>query len=62
MAGAIVLNSDKNSYLQSNVLLQNEYSSNNTSVDKDKTPMCLVNELARFNKVLIVCSYSVHTN
>lgn len=55
MAGAIDLNSDRNSYSQSNVLLQNEYSSNNTSVDKDKTPMCLVNELARFNKVSIVC-------
>lgn len=51
MAGAIVLNSDRNSYSQSNVSLQNEYSSNSASVDKDKTPMCLVNELARFNKV-----------
>ncbi|XP_025411727.1 double-stranded RNA-binding protein Staufen homolog 2 isoform X3 [Sipha flava] len=51
MAGAIVLNSDRNSYSQSNVSLQNEYSSNNASVDKDKTPMCLVNELARFNKI-----------
>lgn len=52
MAGSIVTNSDRNSYSQSNALLQNDYSSNNNeSIDKDKTPMCLVNELARFNKV-----------
>jgi len=51
MAGA--LNSDRNSYSQLNSLLQNDYSAeNSTSIDKDKTPMCLVNELARFNKVL----------
>jgi len=55
MASAVVLNSDKNSYSQLNTLLQNDYSADNsTSIDKDKTPMCLVNELARFNKVSIV--------
>lgn len=45
------VNSD--GYSQSNVLLQNDFLANNssTSPDKDKTPMCLVNELARFNKV-----------
>jgi len=53
MAGTI--NSDRNSYSQLNSLLQNDYSTeNSTSIDKDKTPMCLVNELARFNKVSIV--------
>lgn len=30
-------------------VLQNDGSSN---LDKEKTPMCLVNELARFNKVV----------
>lgn len=56
MAGSIVQSSDRNSYSQSNVLLQNDYSSsnNNESLDKDKTPMCLVNELARFNKVVVI--------
>lgn len=50
MATAVVLNSDRNSYSQS----ENDYSANNIALlDKDKTPMCLVNELARFNKVLI---------
>lgn len=54
MAGSIIQSSDRNSYSQSNVL-QNDYSSsnNNESLDKDKTPMCLVNELARFNKVVL---------
>lgn len=62
MAGAIVLNSDRNSYSQLNSLLQNDYSSeNSTSIDKDKTPMCLVNELARFNKVSIIYFKSVYT-
>ncbi|CAH1736761.1 unnamed protein product [Aphis gossypii] len=52
MAGALVLNSERNSYSQLNSLLQNDYSAeNSTSIDKDKTPMCLVNELARFNKI-----------
>jgi len=52
MANAVVLNSDRNS--QSNAQSQNGFSAiNNASVDKDKTPMCLVNELARFNKVFI---------
>lgn len=52
MAGAVITtNSDRNLYSQ----LQNDFSLNNSaSVDKDKTPMCLVNELARFNKVMIV--------
>lgn len=52
MAGAVTItNSDRNLYSQ----LQNDFSlSNSASVDKDKTPMCLVNELARFNKVMIV--------
>lgn len=49
MAGAIVTISDRNSYSQ----LQNDFlANNNTSIDKDKTPMCLVNELARYNKVI----------
>lgn len=52
MAGTIVSNSNLHS--QSNAQLQNDYLANNTAVDKDKTPMCLVNELARYNKVLIV--------
>lgn len=57
MASATVSNSDRNSYSQSNTELQNDFSANNTaSIDKDKTPMCLVNELARFNKVLMVYS------
>jgi len=51
MAGTTVSNSDRNSYSQSNAQLHNDFSANNTSSDKDKTPMCLVNELARFNKV-----------
>jgi len=51
MAGIIVSNSDRHLYSQSNAQLQNDFSANNTSSDKDKTPMCLVNELARFNKV-----------
>ncbi|VVC29995.1 Hypothetical protein CINCED_3A006676 [Cinara cedri] len=52
MAGAVVPNSDRNSYSQSNTQLQNDISANNSaSIDKDKTPMCLVNELARFNKI-----------
>lgn len=52
MANSIVLNSDRNSYSQPNA--QNDFSAiNGTSIDKDKTPMCLVNELARFNKVFI---------
>jgi len=59
MAGALVLNSERNSYSQLNSLLQNDYSAeNSTSIDKDKTPMCLVNELARFNKVLIFILYA----
>lgn len=62
MAGVIVLNSDRNSYSQLNSLLQNDYSvENSTSIDKDKTPMCLVNELARFNKVSIIYFKSVYT-
>lgn len=52
MAGAVASNADRNTYSQSNSVLQNDFSANNSaSVDKDKTPMCLVNELARFNKV-----------
>lgn len=51
MANAIVLNSDQNSYSQANAQLQNDLSATNATTDKDKTPMCLVNELARFNKV-----------
>jgi len=55
MANAIVLNSDQNLYSQSNAQLQNDISANNSaSIDKDKTPMSLVNELARFNKVLVL--------
>lgn len=62
MAGVIALNSDRNSYSQLNSLLQNDYSvENSTSIDKDKTPMCLVNELARFNKVSIIYFKSVYT-
>jgi len=62
MAGAIELNSDRNSYSQLNSLLQNDYSAeNSTSIDKDKTPMCLVNELARFNKVSIIYFKSIYT-
>lgn len=54
MANSVVLTSDRNSYPQPNI--QNDFSANGASIDKDKTPMCLVNELARFNKVFI---YSV---
>lgn len=58
MAGTIVNNADgRSSYLQSNIQLQNDFSAKNAaSIDKDKTPMCLVNELARFNKVSILYS------
>lgn len=54
MAGAIVSNLDRSIYTQSNSQIQNDFSANSTSIDKDKTPMCLVNELARFNKVSIL--------
>lgn len=56
MAGSIVINPDRISQLQTNEQLQNNFSANSAStntVDKDKTPMCLVNELSRYNKVII---------
>ncbi|XP_050423750.1 double-stranded RNA-binding protein Staufen homolog 2 isoform X2 [Adelges cooleyi] len=45
MADHIVKNSDHSSESQG----ENDFASN--SNDKDKTPMCLVNELARYNKI-----------
>lgn len=66
MAGSVVSNPDRNSYSQSNVhSVENDFlANNNTSIDKDKTPMCLVNELARFNKVtsIIVLQKCIHVS
>lgn len=53
MAG--VFNSDPYSYTFQS---QNDVLANKTSGDKDKTPMCLINELARFNKVLFIFIYT----
>lgn len=58
MAGSIVLNPDRSSQSQTNEQLQSNFSANSANTaDKDKTPMCLVNELSRFNKVFILISY-----
>lgn len=57
MAGSVVSSPDRNSYSQSNVhSVENDFlvNNNSSSIDKDKTPMCLVNELARFNKVTLI--------
>lgn len=51
MAGSIIQSNTENEVYSS----ENQDNEIVTSTnDKDKTPMCLVNELARFNKVFII--------
>jgi double-stranded RNA-binding protein Staufen len=37
--------------------LEEQISETNLANTKEKTPMCLINELARYNKVMCICIY-----